>query len=39
MTRWYIALLAAYGVIIAKAYRDCQKIWRQARLLRAIMGR
>lgn len=38
MTRWYIALLAAYGVIIVQAWRDCKKVWKQARLLRAVMG-
>jgi hypothetical protein len=39
MTRWYLALLAAYALILAQAYRDCKKIWRQARLLRAVMGK
>ncbi len=39
MSRWYAALLAAYLVILARAYTDCKKLWRQAALLRAVMGR
>lgn len=39
MKRWYLPLLALYGVIISKAIRDCRKLWRQAKLLRAVMGK
>lgn len=35
---WYAVLFAAYAVILAQAYRDCKRLWRQARLLRAVMN-
>jgi len=38
MKRWYLALFAAYTLIVLKAYADARKLWRQARLLRAVMG-
>jgi hypothetical protein len=48
MTRWYIALLTAYGLILMQAWRGVSEIYRaagidfrrksrQARLLRALI--
>lgn len=37
MTRWHAALLAAYAEIFAQAWRDMRRVWRQARLLRAVI--
>jgi len=37
--RWYLILLAAYGVLISQAIRDTRKLWRRERMRRAVMGK
>lgn len=38
MNRWYAALILAYLAILARAYADARRLWRQARMLRAVMN-